>query len=110
MQSQPNLQIAGKAVLLHLLPLMTYCFYSSTVFVSNLPYTATSTDLKTQFSDVAPVKNAFVVLEKDTKISKGVGYVVFAMREDAVQCVEKGTMDMNGRTLRVDWAGAKVLS
>jgi nucleolar protein 4 len=49
------------------------------------------------------------VLEKETKVSKGVGVVVFAMREDAIQCVEKGTMDMNGRTLRVDWAGAKVL-
>lgn len=81
--------------------------HGATVFISNLPYTATSTDLKTLFSDVAPVKNAFVVLEKETKVSKGVGYVTFAMREDATQCVANGTVDMNGRALRVDWAGAK---
>jgi len=83
-------------------------FRSSTIFISNLPYTATSTDVKTLFSEIAPVKNAFVVLEKETKISKGVGYVTFAMREDAAQCIENGEVDMNGRTLRVTWAGVKV--
>jgi nucleolar protein 4 len=64
--------------------------------------------LKTLFSDIAPIKNAFVVLEKETKVSKGVGYVTFAMREDAAQCVEKGTVEMNRRNLRVTWADAKV--
>jgi nucleolar protein 4 len=64
--------------------------------------------LKTLFSDIAPIKNAFVVLEKETKVSKGVGYVTFAMREDASQCVEKGSVEMNRRILRVTWADAKV--
>ena len=32
------------------------------------------------------------------------------MREDAEQCVEKGKVELNGRALRVDWAGAKVSS
>ncbi|KAG8780759.1 RNA recognition motif-containing protein [Serendipita sp. 398] len=81
--------------------------HGTTVFVSNLPYTATSTDLKTLFSDVAPVKNAFVVLEKESKVSKGVGYVTFAMQEDAQACVERQTIDMNGRALRIGWAGLK---
>lgn len=81
--------------------------HGSTVFISNLPYTATSTDLKTHFSDIAPIKNAFVVLEKETKVSKGVGYVTFSLREDAEQCVEKGSVEMNGRMLRVSWAAAK---
>jgi len=64
--------------------------------------------LKTIFSDIAPIKNAFVVLEKETKVSKGGGYVTFAMREDAAQCVEKGNVEMNRRNLRVTWADAKV--
>jgi nucleolar protein 4 len=78
------------------------------VFVSNLPYTATSIDLQTLFSDIAPIKTAFVVLDKETKISKGVGYVTFAIKEDAGKCVQDGNVMLNGRTLRVSWAGQKV--
>ncbi|KIJ57897.1 hypothetical protein HYDPIDRAFT_63815, partial [Hydnomerulius pinastri MD-312] len=54
-----------------------------TLFVSNLPYGATSTDLQTTFSDLAPVRSAFVVLEHGTGVSKGVGYVSFSIKEDA---------------------------
>lgn len=57
---------------------------------------------------MAPVKTAFVVLDKETKVSKGVGYVTFAMKDDAEKCVQDGKMILNGRTLRVSWAGHKV--
>jgi len=80
----------------------------STVFVSNIPYSATSTDLQTLFSDIAPIKTAFVVLDKETKVSKGVGYVTFAIKEDAGKCVQDGKVVLNGRTLRVSWAEQKV--
>lgn len=86
---------------------------SATIFVSNLPYSATSTDLQTLFSDIGPVRSAFVVLEQGTGVSKGVGYVSFAIREDAQTAYEKvnengeGIM-LVGRKLRVDWAGTKV--
>ncbi|KAI6032457.1 hypothetical protein EDC04DRAFT_2898190 [Pisolithus marmoratus] len=84
--------------------------HGSTLFVSNLPYNATSTDLKTAFSDLAPVRSAFVVLERGTGVPKGVGYVSFAIREDAKTAFDTITSDgmtMNGRKLRVEWAGRK---
>lgn len=84
--------------------------HGSTLFVSNLPYDATSTDLKTAFSDLAPIRSAFVVLEHGTGVSKGVGYVSFAIREDAQTAFDTITSDgmtMNGRKLRVEWAGVK---
>ncbi|KAI0360710.1 RNA-binding domain-containing protein [Trametes cingulata] len=84
--------------------------HGSTLFVSNLPYTATSTDLKTLFSDIAPVRTAFVVLEHGTGVSKGVGYVSFAIREDAAMAIDKISKEgitLDGRTLRVQWAGSK---
>ncbi|KAI6159066.1 hypothetical protein EDD17DRAFT_922105 [Pisolithus thermaeus] len=84
--------------------------HGSTLFVSNLPYDATSTDLKTAFSDLAPIRSAFVVLEHGTGVSKGVGYVSFAIREDAQTAFDTITSDgmtMNGRVLRVEWAGKK---
>ena len=84
----------------------------STLFVSNLPYSATSTDLKTLFSDIGPVRTAFIVLEHGTGTSKGVGYVSFAIREDAQLAFDKvnepeGLM-LDGRKLRTQWAGSKV--
>ena len=80
---------------------------SSTLFVSNLPYTATSTDLKTLFSDIAPVRNAFVVLDHDTGISKGVGYVSFAIKEDVQLALEKISSEgltIDGRSVRAQLA------
>lgn len=82
-----------------------------TLFVSNLPYTATSTDLKTLFSDLAPVRSAFVVLDPGSGASKGVGYVSFAIREDAQLAFDKITNEgivLDGRSLRVQWADSKV--
>jgi nucleolar protein 4 len=85
--------------------------YRSTLFVSNLPYTATSTDLKTLFSDIAPVRSAFVVLEHGTGASKGVGYVSFAIPEDAKAAFDSTSTDgitLDGRKLRIEWAANKV--
>jgi nucleolar protein 4 len=82
----------------------------STLFVSNLPYTATSTDLKTLFSDIAPVRSAFVVLEHAGG-SKGVGYVSFAIPEDAKAAFDSISTDgivLDGRNLRIEWAANKV--
>ncbi|KAI0916243.1 hypothetical protein AcW1_009926 [Taiwanofungus camphoratus] len=84
--------------------------HGPTLFVSNLPYTATSTDLKTLFSDLAPVRSAFVVLDPGSGASKGVGYVSFAIREDAQLAFDKITNEgivLDGRSLRVQWADSK---
>ncbi|TRM60708.1 hypothetical protein BD626DRAFT_503600 [Schizophyllum amplum] len=82
----------------------------STLFVSNLPYTATSVDLQTLFSDIAPVRSAFVVTQQGTGVSKGVGYVAYAIKEDAQLAYDKIALEgikLNSRNLRVEWAGTK---
>ncbi|KAF8493333.1 hypothetical protein JB92DRAFT_3127410 [Gautieria morchelliformis] len=85
-------------------------YLRSTLFVSNLPYTATSVDLQTLFSDIAPVRSAFVVLDKETRKSKGVGYVSFAIKEDAalaVAQIEQQGILLDKRNLRVQFADSK---
>ena len=85
--------------------------HRSTIFVSNLPYTTTSVDLQTLFSDIAPVRSAFVVTEQGTGLSKGVGYVTFSMKEDAESAFEnisKNGISLVKRKLRVQWANSKV--
>ena len=80
--------------------------------MSNLPYNATSTDVQTLFSEIAPVRNAFVVCEHGTGVSKGVGYVSFAIREDAQMAYDKIVKEgltLVDRQLRVQWAEQKVI-
>ncbi|KAG8702976.1 RNA recognition motif-containing protein [Ceratobasidium sp. 395] len=82
--------------------------HGSTLFISNLPYTATSTDVQTLFSDIAPVRSAFVVLDKETKVSKGVAYVSFAIKEDAEMAMgREEPLELDGRVLRLQWADRK---
>ena len=57
------------------------------------------------------MRSAFVVTEPGTGISKGVGYVSFALKEDATsafQNLEKDGIELVGRKLRVQWADHKV--
>ena len=77
--------------------------------MSNLPFTLTNESLLSAFSEVGPVKSAFVVQDHESKESKGVGYVTYAMREDAVAA----STEMNNKLLaqgsdkrkcRVEWA------
>ena len=70
----------------------------------------TSTDLKTIFSDIAPVRNAFVVLEPGTGVSKGVGYVSFAVKEDVQLALDKISSEgltINGRSARAQLADTR---
>ncbi|KAE9410201.1 hypothetical protein BT96DRAFT_953357 [Gymnopus androsaceus JB14] len=71
--------------------------HGSTLFVSNLPYTATSTDLQTLFSDIAPVRSAFVVTESGTGVSKG----MLRLHYDKIS--SEG-LNLVGRNLRIQWA------
>lgn len=79
--------------------------------MSNLPYSATTTDLQTLFSDVGPVRSAFVVLEQGSRVSKGVGYVTFAIKADVQAAIEQACSEgitLDGRKLRVELAENKV--
>jgi len=84
---------------------------STTVFVSSLPYTATTTDLITHFSFLGPVRHGFVATDRESGKSKGVGYVTYSLKEDAEQAVAEldgSAFGDKGRKIRVSWADSKV--
>lgn len=83
----------------------------ATLFVSRLPFSATTTDLQTLFSDVGPLRRAFVVTDPATKASKGVGYVTFSIPEDAERALgELQGKKLDGkRPIAISWADAKPL-
>lgn len=60
---------------------------SSTLFVRNLPFTTTDTELKSHFSKFGPLRYARIVMDRATDRPAGTGFVCFVSDEDAQACV-----------------------
>ncbi|KAL5117882.1 RNA recognition motif-containing protein [Pleosporales sp. CAS-2024a] len=78
------------------------------LFIRGLAPTVTTQDLSDFFSESYPIKNALVVVDKETKESKKFGFVTFADVEDAQRAKEemKGR-ELQGKKFAMDFAEAR---
>jgi len=78
------------------------------IFIANLDWSITSEDLKNTFSSFGEVEYAHVVYEKDTKRSKGFGYVEMTNTDEGVNAVKAlNGMEVNGRMIDCKIASSK---
>jgi RNA recognition motif-containing protein len=73
------------------------------IYVGNLNYAATNEDLENLFSEYGAVDSAKVIIDRETRRSKGFGFVEMSNDEEGKQAIESlnGT-DFMGRPLKVD--------
>jgi cold-inducible RNA-binding protein len=74
------------------------------MYVGNLSYQTTETDLTNLFEQVGPVESVNIITDRDTGRSKGFGFVEMST-EDAEKAIAQfnGT-ELNGRALTVNEA------
>lgn len=78
------------------------------IFIANLDWTITSEDLEATFSSFGEVTYAHVVYEKDTKRSKGFGYIEMADTDCAINAIKAlNGLEVNGRKIDVKIASPK---
>lgn len=75
------------------------------LFIANLPWSLRGKDLKEIFSEYGEVSYAKVILDRETRKSKGFGFIEFVNPEDAAKAVkEMNEAEINGRTIKLDFA------
>jgi RNA recognition motif-containing protein len=78
---------------------------SSKVFVGNLDYNTTETEVQTLFAQAGEVKDVYLPTDRESGRKRGFAFVEFASDEQAAAAIEKfNGYQMGGRTLRVNAA------
>jgi RNA recognition motif-containing protein len=74
----------------------------SKLYVGNLAYSVSNSDLETLFSQAGQVQSAAVVTDKFSGQSKGFGFVEMATAEEASKAIETlNDTDLKGRNIKV---------
>jgi len=75
------------------------------VFVAALNWNTDEDALSNHFSAIGPVEEAIIIKDRDTKRSKGFGFVTFANKEDADRAIQElDNSELDGKTIKVDIA------
>jgi len=72
------------------------------LFVRNISYRANNEDLQALFEQVGEVTSAKIIFDKETRRSKGFGFVEMAKAEDAEKAIQQlNGADLMGREISV---------
>jgi cold-inducible RNA-binding protein len=78
---------------------------SSTLYVSNLPFSATEDELLMKFEKCGAVVSAKIVLDADSGRSKGFGFIEMASSAEALAAIRRLNLTTyDGRPMSVNFA------
>ena len=78
------------------------------IFVGNMPYAMTKEDLSKLFSTVGTVNSASVIFDRETRRSRGFGFVEMCTEEETKEAIETfHEAEVGGRKLIVSEAREK---
>lgn len=78
------------------------------IYVGNLPFTTTASELEDVFSEYGQVDSAAVISDRETGRSRGFGFVEMGNDEEARRAIEElDGSQLGGRDLRVNEARAR---
>ena len=77
----------------------------SKLYVGNLAYSVSNSDLEELFSTMGQVQSVAVIMDKFTGQSKGFGFVEMTNAEDASKAIEQfNDSELKGRNIKVNEA------
>lgn len=82
-----------------------YIFMSTKLYVGNLSFDTSGSDLEELFGEVGTVESATVIEDRDTGRSRGFGFIEMSSKEEASQAIEQfNGREIDGRELKVNEA------
>jgi cold-inducible RNA-binding protein len=88
--------------------LFVECFMGKKLYVGNLAYGVTDSDLQTMFEAHGTVQSAQIIMDRDTGRSKGFGFVEMGSDQEAQAAIAAlNGQDSGGRALTVNEAKPK---
>ena len=77
------------------------------IYVGNLPWSVSNSDLEGLFATIGAVESAQVVTDRDSGRSRGFGFVEMAQKDGQRAVAELNGQEVDGRALRVNEAQSK---
>jgi len=77
------------------------------LYVGNLPFTATQSDVEAAFSAYGELDEVRLITDRDTGRSRGFAFVTFSTQQHAESALEMNGKNLDGRNLTVNIAKEK---
>lgn len=74
------------------------------LFVGNLPWSVNNDSLRELFAQYGEITDAVVISDRETRRSKGFGFVTFSTEESAQNALEMDGKEVEGRAIVVNVA------